>query len=219
MGCNMSSFTPAQERALREMNESPCVATLEACYEAFKDRLVDTYHKVVRHIESVREEVGKDARLGVVLDIDETVLFNDETGFSSNRYMGPFLDLFKREGILVYFVTGRLLQHRDTTIEQLRSLGMEQGEDFEEVFCKPVAVYGAYPEENVVPGEGMSSVTLYKRDMRYFIADNHNVLLLLSIGDQFSDVEGDKERDGETPRHPNLRFIQWIKLFSSYDIP
>lgn len=207
-----------RQEALRQLYENPCTESLLACYEAFQDRLIQLYQTVEQHIISVQEEEGRHRQLGVVLDIDETVLFNDPDCVHRNPYMGPFLDLFQRLGVLVYFVTGRLSQHRDTTLRQLESLDFERGRDFEELFCKPKELYGVYPEENVVPEEGLGSVSLFKRDMRYFIADKHDVVLVLSMGDQYSDVNGDHAPSGEV-RHPNLRHIQWIKLFSTYDIP
>ena len=111
-----------RQEALRQLYENPCTESLQACYEAFQDRLIRLYQTVEQHIISVQEEEGRHRLLGVVLDIDETVLFNDPDCVHRNPYMGPFLDLFQRLGVLVYFVTGRLSQHRDTTLRQLESL-------------------------------------------------------------------------------------------------
>ena len=212
------SFSRTQALALEELRKAPSRKTLEACYEAFSDHIADLYQKVLNHIKDVRKKEGLDTTLGVILDIDETILFNEEDSISLNRYMGPFMELFKREDVLVFFVTGRILKHREATINQLHSLGLEKERDYEELFCKAPELYGIYPKKNVVPEENLSSVTLYKQNIRYFIASEYNVMLVLSMGDQFSDVDGDLFPNG-TPRHRNLTHIQWVKLFSSYDIP
>ena len=147
----------------------------------------------------VSQEVAANARLthphklAIVLDIDETSLSNYksivERHFAENHQqihrdllaaravaikpMRVFYEHALKEGVSVFFVTGRNESERRATIKNLKAAGYH---DWAGLYFKPEH----YHESSAIP---------YKTHAREMIA-RQGYTIIASIGDQYSDLKG-----------------------------
>jgi len=132
-------------------------------------------------------------RLAIVFDIDETTLSNYEHLFELNFGIIPQLVLeeiqkaddpaikatqrlyqyARKQGIAVFFITGRAEKLRVITKKNLKSVGYDK---WDGLYMKP----NDYENKSVIP---------YKSSMRKIIQDM-GYTIVVNIGDQFSDLAG-----------------------------
>lgn len=144
--------------------------------------------RIAQHNRSEGEE-----KMAVVFDIDETALSNYKHLIQLNFGMIPqlFLETIEesddpavqatlklyqyavKQGISIFFITGRAEKLRSVTEENLKSVGYAE---WNTLFMKP----NDYDEVSVIP---------YKSSMRKKI-EEMGYTIVLNIGDQFSDLAG-----------------------------
>lgn len=197
--------------------------------------LCEEYRKIEFELERVLDNLRKHVLevgsrypnrvLGAVFDIDETLVWRiGENQVIVNPYLYPFYQFLLEKDVYIFLVTGRITEHREHTVQQMETLGLD---GYKMLFCKPRLFYGYAPIESV--RNSLSSVALYKRNIRYHIAALLDVLLILNAGDQLSDLAGDRISptfvysnqdlllDARRPsRHPNLEFCQVLKLINPF---
>ena len=146
---------------------------------------------LVRRVRERRREPGRDRRAAAVFDIDETSLSNYRqlaaAGFGTVSAalassiieerapaIAPTLALYRaarREGVAVFFITGRPEGFRAPTARNLRRAGFRR---WTGLTLQPA---------------GVTSTAAYKRDARARI-ERRGFRILVNIGDQDSDLTG-----------------------------
>ncbi len=144
------------------------------------------------HLELNRTRAQK-KKLALVLDIDETSLSNyndmvtlnfggslktidENIAQGHDAVLKPTLDLYnfaKKQGVTIFFVTGRHDTVREATIRNLENAGYH---GWKAIFFKP----NDYHQPSVVP---------YKTHARQII-EKQGYEIVESIGDQWSDLAG-----------------------------
>lgn len=144
-----------------------------------------------RAAENSRE--GGNAKLALVLDIDETSLSNwgslvrlefggtpetiaDRIDLGKDPAIPETLGLYRYAvslGVPVFFITGRHERLRAATEKNLRAVGYEQ---WEQLFMKP----DDYEKKSVIP---------FKSGARKEIEDK-GYRIIVNVGDQYSDLAG-----------------------------
>ncbi|BCZ98353.1 TPA: acid phosphatase [Legionella pneumophila subsp. pneumophila] len=167
------------------------------------------YHELERTIKLAQEYIHQQylinknnkhpQKLAIVLDIDETSLSNydkmvkrDFTGSKEQIHkeilaanspaIKPMLTLYKnalKQGIKVFFVTGRQESERDATRTNLIKAGYTKWA-------------GLYLRPN---GYSSSSIIPFKSKAREMIAKK-GYTIIASIGDQYSDIQGGYTKKG-----------------------
>ncbi|HHT7621520.1 TPA: HAD family acid phosphatase [Legionella pneumophila] len=167
------------------------------------------YHELERTIKLAQEYIHQQylinknnkhpQKLAIVLDIDETSLSNydkmvkrDFTGSKEQIHkeilaanspaIKPMLTLYKnalKQGIKVFFVTGRQESERDATRANLIKAGYTKWA-------------GLYLRPN---GYSSSSIIPFKSKAREMIAKK-GYTIIASIGDQYSDIQGGYTKKG-----------------------
>ncbi|HAT1849087.1 TPA: acid phosphatase [Legionella pneumophila] len=167
------------------------------------------YHELERTIKLAQEYIHQQylinknnkhpQKLAIVLDIDETSLSNydkmvkrDFTGSKEQIHkeilaanspaIKPMLTLYKnalKQGIKVFFVTGRQESERDATRTNLIKAGYTKWA-------------GLYLRPN---GYSSSSIIPFKSKAREMIAKK-GYTIIVSIGDQYSDIQGGYTKKG-----------------------
>ena len=134
-------------------------------------------------IDYLKKNKKKDtSNLGVVLDIDETVLrtycWKCHTQMHKMEVtpIKKFYNWCVKNNISVFFITARPDKGLDWTREQLKEFGMD---NYIELYLKP----NAY--NNTTAG-----LQNYKSDVRKFIVRNKEFKILINIGDQKHDLNG-----------------------------
>jgi predicted secreted acid phosphatase len=157
------------------------------------------YDREIREVvDEARDYLGdrikrasKGEKLAAVFDIDETALSNWEIlagcGFcnyaarlklypaSQGTTIVPVLELFnyaKRNGVAVFFITGRQLAQRESTIKNLTDAG-----------------YSGWTDLMTQPDGNKQPARVFKSDDRKQIEDK-GYIIVLNIGDQASDLTG-----------------------------
>lgn len=140
------------------------------------------------------QQLAQPKKLAIVFDIDETSLSNYRdmlrldfggtlTEIDSAENLGndpaikPTLKLYQsaqKQGVYVFFVTGRSTDSCPETMKNMKKVGYTKWQGF---YCKP-AQY-----------EKMSSAIPYKEAARKQITQQ-GYDIIISIGDQFSDLKG-----------------------------
>ncbi len=155
------------------------------------------------YLESIVRENPKGERLAAVFDIDETALSNwnamQKCGFCSysaeqelfsqahdpdysiehDPPIVPTLELYnfaKKNGIAVFFVTGRPESQRTLTTSNLMEAGYSGWAQL-------------YMRSEMKPGESPEPASVYKPRARKSI-ESQNYRIVLNIGDQASDLAG-----------------------------
>ena len=143
------------------------------------------------YLEARTKRASKDEKLAAVFDIDETSLSNWDVlsgcGFCSypsqlklypnaqGVAIVPVLELFnyaKKNGIAVFFITGRQNAQRDATIKNLTDVG-----------------YAGWADLITQPDGNKQPARVFKSQERQEI-ENKGYRIVLSIGDQASDLAG-----------------------------
>jgi predicted secreted acid phosphatase len=143
------------------------------------------------HLEARAKRTSKDEKLAAVFDIDETSLSNWDVlsgcGFCSypsqlklypnaqGVAIVPVLELFnyaKKNGIAVFFITGRQNAQRDATIKNLTDVG-----------------YSGWTDLITQPDGNKQPARVFKSQERQEI-ENKGYRIVLNIGDQASDLAG-----------------------------
>ncbi|KTD20700.1 HAD family acid phosphatase [Legionella londiniensis] len=132
-------------------------------------------------------------KLALVLDIDETSISNYQKmvkrGFAASKEqinreilradspaIKPTLALYQealRQGVAVFFVTGRFESQREATIKNLKSAGYQK---WTNLYLRPEA----YQEQSIVPFKSQARANIAKQ----------GYTIIASIGDQCSDLTG-----------------------------
>jgi len=133
-------------------------------------------------------------KIAVVFDIDETALSNwafidiCDFGYNHDKYkvwensgkdtaIKPIQELYlvaREKGFATFFITGRRENQRAATEGNLRNVGFEV---WENVFCKPMDYHGEHAKD-------------FKSKWRAHIV-SLGYKIVLNIGDQQSDLDGD----------------------------
>jgi predicted secreted acid phosphatase len=143
------------------------------------------------YLEARAKRTSKDEKLAAVFDIDETSLSNWDVlsgcGFCSypsqlklypnaqGVAIVPVLELFnyaKKNGIAVFFITGRQNAQRDATIKNLTDVG-----------------YSGWTDLITQPDGNKQPARVFKSQERQEV-ENKGYRIVLNIGDQASDLAG-----------------------------
>jgi predicted secreted acid phosphatase len=157
------------------------------------------YDREIREVvDEARDYLGsrvkhasKDEKLAAVFDIDETSLSNWESlagcGFCNyasrlklypdlpGTAIAPVLELFnysKTNGVAVFFITGRQVAQRESTIKNLKDVG-----------------YSDWADLMMQPNGNTQPARVFKSDDRKQI-EAKGYRIILNIGDQASDLTG-----------------------------
>ena len=147
-----------------------------------------------RHPKELREH-----HLAIVLDIDETSLSNANS-ILARDYAGmfklihndimkanapaikPMLKLYndaQKQGIKVFFVTGRFVSERQATIKNLKKAGYR---NWSGLYLRPEN----YNAKSIIPFKSQARAKITQK----------GYLILASIGDQYSDIKGGYAQKG-----------------------
>lgn len=158
----------------------------------YEDGLIQVGEKALSYLESCKNTPGK---LAIVMDIDETSLSDyqveEEMGFEFkadifNKFVSeekgvaikPSLTLFnqaKKQGIAVFFITGRPESQREVTIGNLEKAGYK---DWTKLIMQPN------------DAQKVGSMSIFKTAARKEIEEKNGYRIILNIGDQYSDLTG-----------------------------
>lgn len=152
----------------------------------------DAHHYILKEVTINNHRINP-KKLAIVLDIDETSLSNYRT-FAAHHFIEtkqqihqdmlaanakaiiPTLQLYHdayKQGVAVFFVTGRRTSEKNATIKNLKRAGYE---NWTGLYLKPEN----YHQPSVIP---------FKSSVRKIIA-SQGYTIIASIGDQYSDLKG-----------------------------
>lgn len=154
--------------------------------------VVEAKQYIAKEIETNNQRSHK-KKLAIVLDIDETSISNYDSIFRHHFYLDaktihqeiltsnaqaikPTLDLYRfalKNGVHVFFVSGRYLSEENATKNTLRKVGYTHWS-------------GLYLRQNT---DHSSSNVAFKTEQRRFIT-RQKYSIIASIGDQYSDLMG-----------------------------
>ena len=163
-----------------------------AYQKELKHVMTRAHHFVVNRVQANAHHTPHE-KLAIVLDIDETSLSNYDKivarGFTTNherihrdvlaadvpaiKDMLTFYDDALKQGVAVFFVTGRIESDRRATIKNLKQAGYH---DWAGLYLKP----NNYNQPSIIPFKSQTRAAISK--LGYTI--------IASIGDQQSDLTG-----------------------------
>jgi len=144
----------------RMQNDSKYLKRLRTANKWSKDYLND-------YLQIVYPKLPNDKSIGVMFDIDDTLV---------NYYGDPLKDIVeiykhaKQQGYKIIIITARSSEYKNHTKQELKSLGIDY--DF---------LYMRHPDHNY---------DTFKEEYKQLIKSKHGIDIVLSLGDQWVDVNG-----------------------------
>jgi predicted secreted acid phosphatase len=164
---------------------------------AIKIAEIETY--LTAQIANYKDKEKPQKKLAIVLDIDETSLSNydqmvkrhfmadakqidKEILAANDPAIKPTLALYEKalkNGIKVFFVTGRFVSERAATEKNLKNAGYTQ---WAGLYLRP----SNYQQKSIIPFKSMTRAMI----------EQQGYLILATIGDQYSDIKGGHAEKG-----------------------
>lgn len=162
-------------------------------YEKELAKVISQAHGYIIQQAKINEQHGNPKKLAIVLDIDETSISNynkmikrefvadmqqihKEILAANSPVIRPMLSLYNdaiKNGVQVFFVTGRRMSELNATRQNLLAAGFK---NWSGLYLRP----DSYNKPSIAPFKARSRESITKQ----------GYTIVASIGDQYSDIEG-----------------------------